>query len=208
MPISRILSAAVFAVAVAMVPLAAVAQDSSPEVVAVSGGAVAIFQGEQVGGVVVLPPEGGGPITDSDQNWFVSTEGTLGVDGYVSSEASLVLGEAGISSWCVADATGVTGGAQLAGDFPPEFPENPAPNTVVEFEGETAILNEQIISEDGLSITVNALRANVPVGDDIVELLYAQSTCGVVLADEVPVTPVDPADDAAEPARVVPRFTG
>lgn len=153
--------------------------------------------------VVTLPPEGSStPITASDSGgesarqgpaivveataMTVSTEGTTGVGGSVTSTASVVFGEAEderidpfsadeVRSTCRASESEVTGAAALTNaslvtstDLEGEpveiidLPENPAPNTMLsgtnDALGDTfrIVLNEQV--RDGDTLTVNAVH--------------------------------------------------
>lgn len=179
----------------------------------VTGGAygfsssVSLFDGPAVDSgplpVVTLPPEGSPtPITESDPDgesaqqgpaivvqataMTVSTEGTTGVGGSVTSSASVVFGDAEeervdpfsadeVGSTCTASESEVTGAAALdnaslvtSTDLEGEpvevidLPENPAPNTTLsgtnDAVGDTfrIVLNEQI--REGDTLTVNAVH--------------------------------------------------
>ena len=179
----------------------------------VTGGAygfsssVSLFGGPAVDSgplpVVSLPPEGSStPITESDPDgesarqgpaivaqataMTVSTEGTTGVGGSVTSSASVVFGDTEeervdpfsadeVGSTCTASESEVTGAAALENaslvtstdlDGEPveiiDLPENPAPNTTLsgtnDAVGDTfrIVLNEQI--REGDTLTVNAVH--------------------------------------------------
>ena len=153
--------------------------------------------------VVTLPPEGSStPITESDPDgaaarqgpaivvqataMTVSTEGTTGVGGSVTSSASVVFGETEedridpfsadeVRSTCTASESEVTGAATLdnaslvtSTDLEGEpveiidLPENPAPNTTLSGTDDAVgatfriVLNEQI--REGDTLTVNAVH--------------------------------------------------
>lgn len=150
---------------------------------------------------VELPPGGGGPITDhlasaqvpgllSAGVLDVSTQGTAGPNGSVTSSASVAtVSLAGgavtvdlVKSECRATSTGTTGSTTLtnlrvAGTPLPQL--DPPPNTVIDVPGVGSLtLNEQTGGSGGTPFTVNAihLRLNSAVlgtGD----LIVAQSRC-------------------------------
>ena len=189
---------------------------------------VTIFGGQQpVAGpapTVTLPPGGSAtPITAtapsalveygpatlfSSGRLTVSTEGTTGPDGSVTSTASIdtintsqveVFTAANLSSTCTASESGVsgsttvTGGTLITSEGDPEVegdettisvPTNPAPNTAfegaLEGVGDTFryVFNEQIQNPDG-SITVNALHGYLLGPTAVGDLIIGQVVCGV-----------------------------
>lgn len=213
--ISSVLAAACLTLSL----FAVTAGAQSDEVVAVSGSATGAFyeEGEATFGpapTVELPPEGGGPLTDTDglegADLYVETEGALGADGFVASFASLDAGEGGyVESECYADADGAEGSTFIS-LF--DLPESPAPNTPFELDlgggtTVTGIANQQVPSADGLAIFVTGLVYEVTdeVGAVLQTGVFAEVECGVTLAgDPTPPTPPEP----AAAARVEPRFTG
>ena len=142
-----------------------------------------------------------GPIT-------VSTQGTLGPGGTVTSTSSIqsintsgqeVFTAAALSSTCTASETGVTGSTTVTGgtletsqgnpdvtgdETVVPIPTNPPPNTTyngtIESVGDTfrAVFNEQIINPDG-SITVNAYHLYLLGPTAVGDLIVGQVVCGV-----------------------------
>jgi Ca2+-binding RTX toxin-like protein len=204
---------------------------SMADVSAVSGGAfgysatVSLFNqpptsvGPQP--TVVLPPAGGGPLTADAASGLaqfgagiifssgpitVSTQGTTGAGGSVTSSASIqnvnmsqteLFTATGVTSTCTASENGssgsttITGGSlqtsegnpQMTGDeVITQISANPAPNTVINapLQGETFqyIFNEQTINPDG-SITVNAVHVILLGPASVGDLYIGQSRCGV-----------------------------
>ncbi len=142
-----------------------------------------------------------GPIT-------VSTQGTLGPGGSVTSSSSIqnvntsgqeVFTATSISSTCTASETGVSGSTtvvngtletsqgnpDVTGDeVIVQVPTNPAPNTtyngVIESVGDSfqAIFNEQIVNPNG-SITVYAYHLRLLGPTAVGDLFVGKSECGV-----------------------------
>ncbi|HVM14793.1 MAG TPA: hypothetical protein VM287_10760 [Egibacteraceae bacterium] len=168
---------------------------------------------------VTLPPQGGsdtataevcvhrafvgGPTVVSTGPLTVTTEGTTGPGGSVTSTATLGpvntdgnenFTAANVSSECTADETGVSGTTTITGGVVhnaerPDgtigdlvVPENPPVNYTVavdiEFARYNYIFNEQIENPDG-SITVNAVRMEPLTGPLQGTMILGQVVCGV-----------------------------
>ena len=172
---------------------------------------------------VELPPEGGGPITDSFANVNLalglltsgigeaSTEGSLGPDGTVASSASLAdldiaEGTASaslISAECTSGLDGPDGSSSIVEgqiDGNP-LPASPDPNTVIDLGPLGSItLNRQVV--DGDRIEVTAIAVELTAFEFTGTLEIAQAVCGVTTAD-IPEEPAAEGPIAAEPV-----FTG
>ena len=165
------------------------------------GSAVPITATSPTSNVVIGPAKlfTAGPTT-------VSTQGTTGPTGSVTSTASLapintsqqeVFTATSLDSTCTASESGVTGlttvvggtvvtsqGATEAEDTVVPVPLNPAPNTVIHGEIQNVgdsfdfIFNEQTVNPDG-SLTVTALHERLIGPTAIGDLYVGQVTCGV-----------------------------
>ncbi|HEX2272693.1 MAG TPA: hypothetical protein VHG90_02335, partial [Acidimicrobiales bacterium] len=216
------------AVALGVVMSTALAGPSTAQVTAVSGsafgasGSVSLFGGPPIvfnpTPTVTLPPGGGDESANAPSILFeagpadllttgnvdVSTQGTTGAGGSVTSSASLdnvLIGGmeiAELSSTCTANEGGATGSATVTGgrlvtqDPDPDatgdevfadIPANPGPNTplngVVPGVGDTytVVFNEQTTS--GGALTVNAARLTLMGPNATGEVIIGQSVCGV-----------------------------
>lgn len=146
---------------------------------------------------VTLPPEGGGPFTDSLADvevpeagtvgaLDVSTEGALGPAGFAVASARATDMDAAeiaadvLASECEATPEGVTGSSTIVGlsfdGEPVDVPEDPDPNTVLTDaeipnlgSGVTITLNEQELVEgdDGERLVVTAMRVVAEEGDQL-----------------------------------------
>jgi len=96
-----------------------------------------------------------------------------------------------ITSTCTASGTTLTGSSTLAGltltglptGAPITVPVNPAPNTVITIPGvATVVLNEQITSNNGQTLTVNAVRITSLVAAVPQEIIIADSMCTLAAA--------------------------
>ena len=189
---------------------------------------ITLFGGQQpVAGpipTVTLPPEGSAaPVTATEPSALVqygpatlfssgpqnvSTEGTTGPDGSVTSTATIdsvntsgqeVFTADNLSSTCTASESGVsgsttvTGGTLITSEGDPDvegdettipIPSDPAPNSAfegaIEGVGDTFryVFNEQIENPDG-SITVNALHGYLLGPTAVGDLIAGQVVCGV-----------------------------
>lgn len=114
-----------------------------------------------------------------------------------------------LASTCTADGTELTGSSTLTGLTIAGEPVDAAapPNTEVEIPGvATVIVNEQITSTDGQTLTVNALRIEVLPGTDAEqEITIAQSVCTLAGDDGTTTTTTAPATTA--PATTAPATT-
>jgi hypothetical protein len=202
---------------------------SSAEVGSVTGsavgarGSVTIFGGNPITLAptpsVMLPPTGGnesdtapsanlqaGPAHILETGTLnVSTQGTTGAGGSVTSSASAAnVGPAdatatadSVSSTCTASETGASGSATItngqvvtstdANGTPvttEPVPANPAPNTTIHGTINTvndtfdAVFNEQVTNPDG-SITVTGYHLKLLGPTAVGDVFVAQSTCGV-----------------------------
>jgi hypothetical protein len=123
---------------------------------------------------VTLPPEGGGPISDSassidfdgvlvGDSADVTTEGALGPDGFAAATAALsdydllgLLGGGAILTECLADLDGTAGTTELidaGGIISGPFETNPAPNTPSPFNVDITFP----VDADGTTLTVQYL---------------------------------------------------
>lgn len=198
-----------------------------PDVLEVGGGAQGLYmevEEDSIGPVAVveLPADGGGPFTDEElvfENLFVEawTEGAIGADGYAVSGARFTLEDTlSIETECVADATGVSGTTTI--DAPPEMglPENPEVDEEIEIIDAdngirtVALLNEQVVSSDGQSISVIGVQFTnylLDTDEPMQSGWYGAVECAAVLEDLPAPTPSPEAAPAAA-ARVEPTFTG
>ena len=202
-----------------LVALAAVGVFASPaaaDVTSVGGGAFGVSAtGPITAGplpAVTLPATGGtvssslGSVTVigllSAQALNVSSTGTLGPGGSVTSSASLAnvsaslspsiaLSASAVSSTCTATETGVSGSTSIvAGSIqiglgaPVLLAASPAPNTIVPVFAPSVVmvvLNRQTLGPDG-TLTVDAVYIRLLSGQ---EIILAQSRCRVVVATSV-----------------------
>ncbi|MGH9152827.1 MAG: Ig-like domain-containing protein [Acidimicrobiales bacterium] len=166
----------------------------------------------------VTLPAGGGSVSDSDPDGHtvaygpatlfvsgaltVSSTGTLGADGSVTSSANVVGDAEGVdpfrwedlTSTCAADASGATGSTTIVGGTVTSttgtttVPTNPAPNHTVEGVVPGAnddfriVFNEQTTGTDG-TLTVNAAHLYLLGPTARGDLVIGQSVCGVTVTD-------------------------
>jgi hypothetical protein len=169
-----------------------------PEVELPAGGsAVPITATEPTCDIFVFP---GGPFVASTGPLTVSTQGTTGPTGSVTSTADIdnvnrngqeALTAASISSTCTANEDGATGSTTVTGGsvatnpdgtVEEAVPANPEPGHTIFADLGVAssnyIFNEQITNADG-SITVNALRIEPLTGPLQGTVIIGQVVCGV-----------------------------
>ena len=163
------------------------------------GSAVPITAEAPLCDIQVFP---GGPFVVSTGPLAVSTQGTTGPTGSVTSTATITdvnrggqeaLDAESISSTCTADESGLTGSttvingtvqtdADAPDGAPVAVPVNPPPgHTIFADLGvgtSNYIFNEQIINPDG-SITVNAVRIEPLTGPLTGTVILGQVVCGV-----------------------------
>lgn len=125
------------------------------------------------------------------------SEASIAEAAVSNAEGTQVFAAQTIKSTCTADENGLTGGTVLAdADFfdqePPEPFDGaePPPNTVaVDNPALRIILNEQIVTDDGSQITVNAVRVvllNPDTGETLQETILASTQCSFHAADAPP----------------------
>jgi hypothetical protein len=206
--------------------------DAATEVVEVEGSAFGIAADLNLVVIprtpsVELPPEGGGPITDSVANFGsgpalleidlleVATQGALGPSGFARSSATLtdfnfqLIGAELIEVECESGLAGPTGTTTLADVVTsPDLtiPDlTPEPNTEIPVPNiGTVTLNRQVVSGDRIEVTGIVIELENALNlDGTIEV--GQAVCGVSTAD-VPEDGEAPAGET--PIAAEPSFTG
>lgn len=157
---------------------------------------------------VTLPPAGGGPFTNSAVSACVptpscallragvlqvSTQGSTGATGGSQSSAAVAnvdalggspaeLTATAVSSQCQVTSTSASGSTTLVGgSFGGQaLAANPPPNTTLNIDGVTLILNEQKTTggAGNFSMTVNAVHLILSDGAGTGDIIISQSRCG------------------------------
>lgn len=197
-----------------------------PRVTLPSTGSAAPVTAREASGQVVFGPAEmlkSGPLE-------VSTQGTPGPEGSVTSSASIAGVADGpgpfhyeqVTATCTAKETGVSGSATIAGgkldikydketEEPSEtiaLPANPAPNTVrtgtIDQVGDSykVVLNEQIVDRSG-KITVNAMHMELLGPSAVGDLIIGQVVCATTAGASSPAAAGSPPPPKAGTATTV-----